>query len=261
MGEIKVETPYFSVITVVKNGASTIDRTISSVLSQTFSNFEYIILDGQSTDGTLDILNKYENEIDIVISEKDSGIYDAMNKGLTKATGNWVNFMNAGDTFYTPEIISDIFGSQIHPATVIYGGVEIIYPDLSRIEYPGSPSKLWKGMQFSHQATFINTHYHRMHFYNTANKIAADLEFFYQAYQTKNIFFPTGRIIAKVITGGVSDVNRIKTIMASCDAVCGDRLRPLIRFYFLWRIISSTLRTVVKRSLPRSIVRKLILLK
>lgn len=253
--------PKVSVITVVFNGEDHIEATILSVLGQNYPNVEYLVIDGGSTDGTLKLIKKYEANIAYWHTEKDSGIYDAMNKGLTKATGNWVNFMNAGDTFYTPEIISDIFGSQIHPATVIYGGVEIIYPDLSRIEYPGSPSKLWKGMQFSHQATFINTHYHRMHFYNTANKIAADLEFFYQAYQTKNIFFPTGRIIAKVITGGVSDVNRIKTIMASCDAVCGDRLRPLIRFYFLWRIISSTLRTVVKRSLPRSIVRKLILLK
>ncbi len=253
--------PKVSVITVVFNGEAHIEATILSVLEQNYPNLEYIVIDGGSTDGTVKLIKKYESKIAYWHSETDGGIYDAMNKGLTKATGSWVNLLNAGDTFHTSQIISDIFESKIDAATVIYGGVEIIYPDLSRLEFPGSPSKLWMGMQFSHQSTFIKTDYHKNNLYNVSNKIAADLEFFYRAYRAKEVFVATKKIIARVITGGVSESNRIRAISASCDAVCGSRFRPLIRLYFLWRMLDSIVRSIIKRSLPRSLVKRLILLK
>lgn len=256
-----VELPKVTVITVVFNGAAHIEGTLLSVLGQTYPNLEYIVIDGGSTDGTVEIIRKYQPRLAYWHSEKDAGIYDAMNRGLAKATGRWVNFMNAGDTFYAAETIADVFASQQQDATVIYGGVEILYPDLNRIEQPGRPSRLWQGMQFSHQAAFVDTEYHRAHPYDIANRIAADLAFFYQAYQAQARFVASGKVIARVITGGVSEANRIRAILASRDAICGQRLRPLIRLYFYGRVISSVLRSFAKRCLPRAVVRKLILLK
>ena len=116
-------------------------------------------------------------------------------------------------------------------------------------------------MQFSHQAAFIDTKYHQAHPYDVANTIAADLAFFYQAYKAQVIFLANEKVIAKVITGGVSEANRIKTILASRDTICGGRPLPLIRLYFYGRVISSMLRSMAKRCLPRVIVRKLIQLK
>ena len=255
------ELPKITIITVVFNGRAFIESTILSVIGQTYVNLEYIVIDGGSTDGTIDVIKKYENRIDYWHSENDAGIYDAMNKGLVKATGRWVNFMNAGDTFHTPDTIAEVFATRKQTATVIYGAVEIVYPDLVRIQAPGSLERLWQGMQFSHQATFIDAAYHQEHPFDISNKIAADLAFFYQAYKDKVAFCITDKVIARVITGGISESNRIKTILASRDAVCGERFQPIIQLYFYWKIISSMLRALGKRWLPKAVVKKLILMK
>ena len=94
--------PTLSVITIVYNNVRDIERTMLSVLNQTHPNIEYIVIDGKSTDGTLQIINQYQNRIGKLISEKDEGIYDAMNKGLAVATGDYVIFMNSGDEFFEP---------------------------------------------------------------------------------------------------------------------------------------------------------------
>lgn len=92
--------PLISVVTVSYNAVGTIEQTLLSVINQTYPNIEYIIIDGGSTDGTVDIIKKYADEIVYWISEPDKGIYDAMNKGIKKANGEWINFINAGDSYY-----------------------------------------------------------------------------------------------------------------------------------------------------------------
>src|ERR1700761_7114863 len=92
--------PILSVITIVYNNVNDIERTMLSVLNQTYGHIEYIVIDGKSNDGTLEIIKRYENRIAKLISEKDEGIYDAMNKGIAAATGDYVIFMNSGDEFY-----------------------------------------------------------------------------------------------------------------------------------------------------------------
>lgn len=253
--------PLISVVTVVFNGESFLEETIKSIASQTYPNIEYIIIDGGSTDGTLGIIKKYEEEIDYWHSKKDAGIYDAMNQGLTKATGRWVNFMNAGDTFYACDTLAEIFASQKQTATVIYGGVNIVYPDMVRIQSPGSLKNLWQGMQFCHQSAFTHVTYHQEHPFNITNKIAADLNFFYQAYRAGVTFSNCGKVVSSVITGGVSEANRIRAILSSSDAVCGEQFRPFIRLFYYGRAFSSMLRSIAKRYLPRCLVKKLILMK
>jgi glycosyltransferase involved in cell wall biosynthesis len=253
--------PRVSVVTVVFNGEMHLEATIRSVLDQDYPNLEYIVIDGGSTDGTLDIVRKYAERISCWRSEKDRGIYDAMNKGLLLATGAWINFMNAGDEFHSEDALARVFSVPTRGHTVIYGGVEIRYPGFKRIEHPGRPARLWQGMQFSHQSAFVEVGYHREHPFNIANRIAADLEFFYQAYLAGAGFLKTEQIVSSVLTGGLSEGNRVKTILASRDAVCKGRARPLIRLYFWGRVISSVFRSAMKRLLPASLVKKMIMSK
>ncbi|MBL7985738.1 MAG: glycosyltransferase, partial [Flavobacteriales bacterium] len=91
------DTPLVSIVTVVYNGAATLERTIQSVLAQSHPRIEYIIMDGGSTDGTLDILRRYDDRIAYWRSAKDKGIYDAMNKGIAECTGEWIGMINAED--------------------------------------------------------------------------------------------------------------------------------------------------------------------
>lgn len=154
------EQPLVSVITVVYNGKGFIEETIQSVISQTYNNIEYIIVDGGSTDGTLDIIKKYENDINLWISEPDNGIYDAMNKGINLAKGEWLNFLNAGDSFVDNNVLENIFTAELTDSTLIYGDIIALkengeYLPVSAITIQDDKS-LRKGMKVCHQAIFYH---------------------------------------------------------------------------------------------------------
>jgi len=111
---IRIEKPLISIITVVYNGEKYIEQTIKSVLNQSFKNFEYIIIDGKSDDSTLNIINKYKNKIDIILSQKDKNLWDAVNKGIRLSKGEIIGWISADDT-YTPsalKIISNYFNNN-----------------------------------------------------------------------------------------------------------------------------------------------------
>ena len=116
-----------SVITVCYNAAKELRHTLQSVASQTYPHIQYIVVDGASTDSSLELIKEYQTDIDLLISEPDSGIYDAMNKGIKVATGDYLCFMNAGDTFHSPTTLADLF-AQIHRPLpdVIYGETNIV---------------------------------------------------------------------------------------------------------------------------------------
>lgn len=251
--------PKVSVITVVYNDAGHIEKTLRSVLAQTYPNIEYIVVDGGSTDGTVNIIKRYESRISHWLSEPDEGIYDAMNRGLFIASGTWLIFMNSGDVFYSDSTLDDVFRSPITDVDIVYGAVEIQYADFNRIEWPGRLDRLWQGMVFSHQSAFVDVKYHRKHPFNTANRIAADLEFFYQAYLTGARFVNAGVIISRVSIGGISETKRIEAILASRHAVCGKRALPLVQLYYRWRVLDAKLREFAKRILPKVIVKWIIL--
>lgn len=96
-----------SIVTVSYNAVDTIEETIQSVLGQDYEAIEYIVVDGGSTDGTVDIIKKYSDKLSYWVSEPDNGVYDAMNKGITVASGQWINFMNSGDCFFSNHVLSD----------------------------------------------------------------------------------------------------------------------------------------------------------
>jgi len=255
------EKPLITIVTVVFNGEQFIENTIQNVLGQAYDNVEYIIIDGGSTDNTLEIIMRYEHAIDYIVSEKDNGIYDAMNKGIKLASGDWINFMNAGDTFFSVTTLVDIFNNGVDASGVIYGNVNIRYDGFSRIQAAGSPAKLWKGMQFSHQSTFISLKYHRRKLFNSSSKIVADMEFFYRAYSEGIAFIYKEIIVSTVIAGGLSDSNRIKTVRASWAVALNCGASPFVSVYFLARIADTFFRSILKRILPSLWVKRIIMSK
>ena len=256
-----LELPLISVVTVVLNGGDLLHETVRSVLGQTYPKLEYIVVDGGSTDGTLDLIRRYDGQISRWISQKDRGVYDAMNKGAQLAKGEWINFMNSGDLFYDPDVLMRLFGHRRECADVLYGNVHIRYPEFARIERAGPPERLWRGMQFSHQSVFVRLSQHRQYPFNISNPIASDLGFFYAAFLRGEKFRRVDLVIASVATGGISEGNRVKSILASRDAVCRERENVFVRLFFYGCVISSMLRSTAKLFLPKSLVKKLILRK
>ena len=103
------ETPKISIVTVTYNCKDTVEKTIQNVLKQTYPNIEYIVIDGNSTDGTKEIIERYADRLAYWVSEPDKGIYDAMNKGIKAATGDWILFRNSGDYFFEPSTVEKVF--------------------------------------------------------------------------------------------------------------------------------------------------------
>lgn len=156
-------TPKFSVITVCYNAEATIEDTIQSVISQTYHHVEYIIVDGASKDRTMDIVNRYREHIAIIVSERDKGLYDAMNKGIGLATGDYLCFLNAGDSFHEDDTLQQMVHSIHTPQLpdVLYGETELVDHEghFLRMRCLSAPEVLtWKsfrqGMLVCHQAFF-----------------------------------------------------------------------------------------------------------
>ena len=173
--------PNVSVITVCYNCESTIESTVKSALEQNYPSCEYIIIDGGSTDKTVDIIKQYAGQIECIISEKDNGIYDAMNKGIDICKGDYVFFLNSGDRFYNNSVITDIMTKS--------SGQDIIYGDLMLDDKKDSlkkhtqPAKINRFLficrTISHQATFVKLDmFQKYGKFDEKYKISADVDFF-----------------------------------------------------------------------------------
>lgn len=185
--------PKVTIITVVYNAASKIEETILSVIRQTYENIEYIIIDGGSCDGTVEIIKKYSDKINFWSSSRDSGIYNAMNKGIDVATGSWINFMNAGDKYFNTNVISSIFEDEKnHSFDVLYGNSILERSDKTQIKQPvlKPQTELWKAPVFRHGTMFTKTAIHKKYPFNENinYKICADFDFIYKIH-TMNFTF------------------------------------------------------------------------
>ncbi|MFW0714380.1 glycosyltransferase family 2 protein [Pedobacter sp. N23S346] len=200
--------PKLTIITIVYNNVRDIERTINSVLNQTYKNIEYIVIDGKSTDGTLEIVERYKNQISKIISAPDKGIYDAMNKGLALATGEYVLFMNSGDELYDEQTVEDIFDSA--PAADIYYGETEMYNDnwesLGRRRHEAPEVFNWKsfqyGMNVSHQAIYIKRSI--VENYDLKYKYSADIDWIIKATKKASNIVNVHRYVAKYLVGGMS---------------------------------------------------------
>lgn len=212
-----VNKPLISIITVVFNGAEHIEKTIFSIIEQNYDNFEYIIIDGGSTDGTVDIIRRHESNIDYWVSELDSGIYDAMNKAQRLASGNFLWFINAGDEIADKYILKDLSSIMTTDCDYVFSGTHIINID-------GSPKKtvippipltfdlMTKGMHVSHQSFIPRREIAPI--YDLQYKLIADQKWILDCMkygQTHGSYFD--RPLSRYMAGGISDLRSLDCVV------------------------------------------------
>ena len=173
-----------SIITVCKNEETNIERTLTSVLEQTFTDYEYVVIDGGSTDGTMDIVNKYSDRINIIVSEPDTGIFNAQMKGLKYSSGEYIYFLNAGDYLSGKSILEKVFLSA-KSSDIVYG--DIIYKLKNGMLYRKKSFKIISPMKLMleslpHPATFTKRSvFDKCGKFDESYKIIADYEFLLRA--------------------------------------------------------------------------------
>ncbi|MBE7706629.1 MAG: glycosyltransferase [Cyanobacteria bacterium SIG30] len=209
-----------SIITVCYNIKDDIEKTCESIVNQSWQDFEWIVVDGGSTDGTLEILKKYQDRINILISEKDNGIYNAMNKGIKLASGKYLNFMNGGDSFYHNNILKSIFDNKEYLSDVLYGhGYRKLNNPANNVSY--APQVLNKDFLFfrtiHHQSAFIKKDiFEKFGFYNESYKIVSDYEMWLILYNNNASFEYLPYIVSEYTLGGIS-TNYLTRKLASSE--------------------------------------------
>lgn len=173
----------YSIITVNYNNKEGLRKTIESVIHQSFRDFEFIIIDGGSTDGSADVLKEYDDQISYWVSEKDGGIYQGMNKGIRQATGDYLNFMNSGDSFYRPDVLQRVYDLHIDSDIIVgrdfhynpqtgQGFATILPPRISMLTF--------YIQTLPHQSTFFRRKLFDDTLYDESLKIVADIKFYIQ---------------------------------------------------------------------------------
>lgn len=222
-----------TVVTAVLNDAGHIEQTILSVISQTDIEIEYIIVDGGSKDGTLELIGKYKDKISLLISESDRGVYDAMNKGIKYSTGDFVYFLNSGDVLLNPSILSKIKLEEIKERNaIIYGNVVVAYGNIEALEKPRPffDSKMkFKGIGICHQSIFFPGKLIRNEKYDLSYKIAADYDLVYRLWRKGTEFLYRDLTIAKYDWGkGISsNPYKLLDVYRENARVCHQQLNPL----------------------------------
>lgn len=224
-----------SVVTVCYNAVKSIEETMLSVLNQSYKNIEYIIIDGGSTDGTVDIIKKYADRLAYWVSEPDKGIYDAMNKGIAFATGDYLYFLGADDTLINHSIINEVFGTFDfrNKNDVIYGNV-IIQP--SGKIYDGKFSR-WKLIRknICHQAIFYPKSALKKHQYTLRYRAYAD---YYENIRLWGIGYKFKYIpisVANFVVGGFSIKGDQRFMRERGNIIC-DKLGFVAHVYYLFRV-------------------------
>ena len=201
--------PLISIVTVVYNGFASLEQTIKSVLNQSYSNIEYIIIDGGSTDGSLDIIKKYEDKIAIYISEPDNGLYDAMNKGIAHAKGLLIGLINSDDWYEQNAVALVVESYNNNPQKkIFYGDKKCVLPNNdSFIRKANNNDFLIKyhGMILNHPTMFIHNDVYKKYSYNTSLSSLSDYQLVLSAYlEDKTSFQYIPALITNYRIGGIS---------------------------------------------------------
>ena len=210
-----VRQPKVSIITICYNAAATIEKTLQSVTSQTYPNIEYLIIDGQSKDETLDIVARYKDGVTRVISEPDKGIYDAMNKGLREATGEYIWYMHADDQIYAPDTLARIMENH-GDEDFIYGKALLINEAgeerslEARKPHPNAATLTWRsmkqGMAISHQAMLVRRTLAPT--YDLQYRYVADFDWLIRVLKASKTVRDTGFYWCRFAEGGISTQHR-----------------------------------------------------
>lgn len=274
----------FSIVTIVYNDVTHIKETMESVISQSHKNIEYILVDGGSNDGTKEVIielisscatitlqeqqenkiyleathNAYPTLIFKFSSERDKGIYDAMNKGIALASREWINFMNCGDRFYDLEVLQKVANENIEQYDVVYGDTEVAYTDQNLSVIKTAPKNIETslkrfGANVIHQSMFFKTSIHKQHPYDIQDyKIANDYELIYRLFDNHLSFCKISLVISVFHTGGASDMyahTRTKESLKIAIFYQKSYLLPILIFCF------AEIKKIAKIYFPKTICR------
>ena len=229
-----------SIVTIVKNAEKDVERTLQSVIEQKNTNCEYIIVDGKSNDGTLAVVNRYKENINRIVSEEDTGIASAFNKGWRLATGNFVWFVNAGDTIL-PGAIENVTSNIEKNADVFYGDIYVKKRSGDLLTYTSNHSKLKNHMSIAHPATIVKRSvFNSIGGFDEQFRIAMDFDFLNRAAQSGCQFMKIPKRLSVMEAGGVSDVKWLDSLRESHKVRVknvGNNLESLLIYY--WSVLHA----------------------
>lgn len=223
-----------SIITINFNNKAGLQKTIDSIVSQTWRDFEWIVVDGGSTDGSKELIEKYAQQGCFAwwCSEPDKGVYNAMNKGIAHAKGEYLNFMNSGDSFHEPTTLQHVFDNKDFDADILYGDVCYLYPEKCVVENAASPlslQHLYKSTIF-HQSSFIRKELLEIG-YNESLKIVSDWEKWVEWVLLNKKYHYLPLVIADMDTTGIS-LNNVQLRQKERELVIEKLISPCIVYSF-----------------------------
>lgn len=232
MGALKI-----SIITVCYNAASTIEQTIHSVLDQSYPEIEYIIIDGNSTDGTIDIIKKYQDKITYWISEPDTGIYQAMNKGVDVASGDYIYFLGADDSLFDQSVMEKViyYLTEANP-DVLCGAIYVVDDVFNtgmqkRTGRQLSCEEVYNGQIAPHQGMVIRTDLMKKYRYNEKYKIAGDYDLFLRLNKDRRCIQYIDDVVAFYSNGGVGASRNMPRVYECIDSIGSHLNEEYVRKY------------------------------
>ncbi len=249
---------FFSIITINRNNESGLSNTIKSVLSQTFPGYEYIIIDGDSDDGSIDVINKFKDHFTYWVSEPDNGIYAAMNKGVARARGEYCLFLNSGDMLSDQSILERVFNRRVK-ADLVYGNQIRVNGRMEKIIKPTEKLDFYYFYTefLPHNCTFIKRELFKIvGLYNESYRIASDHEFFMLAFCKHNCSVEyINDKISYMEEGGVSNNPSFSEIVSKeRDLILNDHFPAFIKDYkFLYKYRYYSMSKRIKRFIKSSI--------
>jgi glycosyltransferase involved in cell wall biosynthesis len=242
--------PLITIITVVRNDEKNIEKTILNILSQNYPSLEYIIIDGGSTDQTLSIIQKYSTKISRIISEPDRNIFDAMNKGVLYATGEWICFMNSGDRFANSRVISEIFSTDRSRFDLMYGNSIIEFQNAkTRLLNVNNKQVFWK-RYINHQSIFTKTQLLKDRPFNKTYDLCSDFDFLMNMHQLNKNILQLDYPVSIRSAGGKSDKNRIRSHIQKAGILINLNSKRISRLhvlaYIVYQIIMDCIKSIIK---------------
>ena len=257
---LQVNRKSISIVIVSLNTKKKFLKTIKSVQKQAFKSYEIIIVDGKSTDGTVNEIKKLNDKKVKYIIQKDKGIYDAMNKGIRIASGKWIIFLNSGDTFNCPKILQNIFKKKVSHYDVIYSDTIVVTKDLSYKVKGKNFTKKTIIMPFCHQSTIVKAQHLKNNKFDLNYKLSSDFNFFLESFSKKLKFYKYSQAISKVEANGKSDLNR--------QEVFSENIKIFLNKGFYYKILQlffiklfEFIKNFIKILLPAILIKKILVIK
>jgi len=249
-----------SVVVISLNTRNDFLKTIKSIFSQSFTKYEVIIIDGGSTDGTVEEIFKIKNKNVKYIVKKDRGIYYAMNKGIKLCRGEWVYFLNSGDIFYNKNILKKIFVHKLNNSDIIYGNTIINAHNLFYLSVGNEFNKNTVLMPFCHQSCMIKSEILKKNLFNIKYKLSSDFNLLFKLYLSKKIFLKINEIFSLVDGTGVSNSNRQRVLSENIKTL--KELSFIKNVYKLYILkLNEFFKSLIKFFLPNFIIKIFIQLK